>query len=83
MGLVCVELAPFAGVYDLIGVSDRCGPVEALAECVAHEGAWCHVMAAHACVDVSDELSAVGNGDAPLQDPGRGAFVQLAANHGE
>jgi hypothetical protein len=34
-------------------------------------------------VDVSDELSAVGTGDAPLQDPGRGAFVQLAANHGE
>jgi hypothetical protein len=70
-------------VYDLVGAGDRCGPVEALAVRVAHEGARCHVMAARACVDVPDELPAVGNGDSSLQDPRRGALIQLAVNHGE
>jgi hypothetical protein len=83
VGLACVELAPFTGAYDLIGIGDHCGPVEALAERVAHKGVWCRMMATHAFVDVSDELPAVGNGDAPLQDPGRGALVQLTFNHGE
>jgi hypothetical protein len=40
-------------------------------------------MAAHAHVDVSNEFPTVGNGDAPLQDAGRGALVQLAVNHSE
>jgi hypothetical protein len=65
---VFVELAPFVGAYSLVGVGDRCGPVEALAERVAHEGARCRVMAARTYVDVSDELPAMGNGNAPLQD---------------
>ena len=78
-----VELAPLAGAHDLVGVGNRCGLVEALAKRVAHEGARCRVMAAHACVDVTDEFPAVGNGNAPLQDAGRGALVQLAINHGE
>jgi hypothetical protein len=64
--LACVELAPFAGAYNLVGVGDRRGLVEALVECVAHEGARSCVMAAHACVDVSNEFPAMGDGDAPL-----------------
>jgi hypothetical protein len=83
MGLACIELAPFAGARDLVGVGNRCGPVEALAERVSHEGARCGVMTAHTCVDVSDELSVVGNRDVPLPNPERGALVQLAINHGE
>jgi hypothetical protein len=47
---------------------DRRGPVEGLAERVAHEGARRHVMAAHTYVDVADEFPTVGNGDASLQD---------------
>jgi hypothetical protein len=39
VGFTGVELAPFAGAYDLAGVSDRGGPVEALSERVAYEGA--------------------------------------------
>jgi hypothetical protein len=62
MGLAHVELAPFVGAYDLVGVGDRCGPVEALVERVAHEGARCRVMATHAYVDVPDELPAMGKG---------------------
>jgi hypothetical protein len=50
-----VKLAPFAGAYDLAGISDRRGPVEALEECVAYEGAWRYVVAANACVNVSKD----------------------------
>jgi hypothetical protein len=40
------------------------------------------VMAAYACVDVPDELTALGDGDAPLQDTGRSALVQLVIDEG-
>jgi hypothetical protein len=40
-------------------------------------------MATYACVDVPDELTALGYGDALLQDTGRGALVQLAVDEGE
>jgi hypothetical protein len=66
ISLAGIELAPLAGTYDLVGVSDRGGLVKALAERVAHEGKWRRVMAAHARVDVSDELATLGDGDAPL-----------------
>jgi hypothetical protein len=39
VGLAGVELAPFASAHDLAGVRNRSRPVEALAECVANEGA--------------------------------------------
>jgi hypothetical protein len=68
VSLAGVELAPLAGAHDLAGVGDRGGPVKALAECVAHEGAQCRVMAAHARVDVFDKLTTLGDGDALLQD---------------
>jgi hypothetical protein len=38
VGLAGIELAPFAGVYDLAGVRDSGRPVKALAESVANEG---------------------------------------------
>jgi hypothetical protein len=83
VGLAGVELAPFAGAHDLAGISNRGGPVEALAEHVAHEGAWHCVVAAHAHVDVSKELAPLRDGHASLQDARRGALVQLAVNEGE
>jgi hypothetical protein len=63
-----VKLALFAGAHDLADIGDRCEPVEALAECVAHEGVRRRVVAAHACVDVAEELAPLRNGYAPLQD---------------
>jgi hypothetical protein len=75
VSLAGIELASLAGAHDLAGVGDCGGLVKALAERVAHEGAWCRVMAAHAHVDVPDELTTLGDGDAPLQIAGRGAFV--------
>jgi hypothetical protein len=68
VGLAGVELAPFAGAHDLAGISDRGGLVEALAERVAHEGAWRGVVAAYALVDVSKELAPLRDGNASLQD---------------
>jgi hypothetical protein len=68
IGLAGVELATFTGAYDLAGISDRGGPIEALAEHVAHEGARRRVMATHACVDVSEDLAPLRDWYAPLQD---------------
>jgi hypothetical protein len=46
VGFTGVELAPFAGAYDLAGVGDCGGPIEALAERVAYEGAGRGMVAA-------------------------------------
>jgi hypothetical protein len=64
-----VKLAPLAGVHDLAGISNRGGPIEALAECVVHKGARRRVVAAHARVNVSKELAPLRNGYAPLKTP--------------
>jgi hypothetical protein len=83
ISLTSIELAPLTGAHNLVGISDRGGPIESLAERVAHEGARCGVVSAHSRVDVSNELAAVGDGDAPLQDASRDALVQLAIDYGE
>jgi hypothetical protein len=70
-------------VHDLAGISDRSGPVEALAERVVHEGAWRRIVAAHARVDVSKELAPLMDGHASLQDARCGALVQLIVDEGE
>jgi hypothetical protein len=75
IGLASIELATLAGPYDLVGVRDRGGPVEALAERIVHEGARCRVVAIHARMDVSNKLAVVGHGVAPLQDAERGACI--------
>jgi hypothetical protein len=81
VGLACVKLAPLTGAYDLIGISNRGGPIEALAERVAHESARCRVVAAHTRVDVSNKFAIVGDGDGPLQDARCDALVQLAVDY--
>jgi hypothetical protein len=83
VGLVGVELAPFAGAHNLAGIRDRGRPVKALAECVANEGAGRGVMATDPRVDVPQELAPLGDGDTPLQDAGGGALVQLTVDEGE
>jgi hypothetical protein len=83
VGLAGVELAPFTGAHDLAGLCDRSRPAEALSERVAHEGAWCRVVAAHARVDISKELAPLRDRYASLQDARRGALVQLAVDEGE
>jgi hypothetical protein len=68
IGLAGVELAPFASAHNLAGIGDRGGPVEALAERVAHEGEQRRVVAAYARMDVAEELTPLRDGDASLQD---------------
>jgi hypothetical protein len=41
------------------------------------------MVTTHARVDASEELATLGDGDASLQDAGRGAPVQLAVDNGE
>jgi hypothetical protein len=83
IGFVGVELAPFAGAHDLASVSDRGGTIEALAECIAHEGEVCGVVDAHTRVYISEELAPLGDGHASLQDAGCSALVQLAIDESE
>jgi hypothetical protein len=80
---VGIKLAPFAGAHDLAGIGDRSGPVEALAERVAHESAWRCVVAAYTRVNVLKELAPMRDGHASLQDARRGALVQLAVDEGK
>ena len=70
-----VVLATFAGPHDVGGVGDRGGPVKTLSKCVTHEGSWCSVMTAGASVDVTDQLLALGDGDASLHDTSGIALV--------
>ena len=69
-----VELASLASPHDVSGVGDRGGPVKALPKRVTHEGAWRGVVAADASMDVADQLLALGDGNATLQDT-RGATL--------
>jgi hypothetical protein len=80
IGFAGVELAPFVGAYDLAGVGDRGGPIEALTERVAYEGARRGMVTADARVYVPEALAPLGDGHASLQDAGGGALVQLAVD---
>jgi hypothetical protein len=68
VGLAGVKLAPLARTHDLAGISNRSGPIEALEECIAHEGARRRVVAAHARVNVLKELAPLRDRHASLQD---------------
>ena len=59
-----IELATLAGPHNVGGVGDRGGPIETLPKRVTHEGSWCVVMTAGASMDVTDQLLALGDGDA-------------------
>jgi hypothetical protein len=83
VGFPGVELAPFAGAYDLAGVRDRGGPVEALAKRVAYEGVRRDMVATDPCMYVPEELAPLGDRHASLQDAGGGALVQLAVDESE
>jgi hypothetical protein len=52
MGLSSIELAPFAGVYDLLSVSHGHWPVEALLEHIFNESSWHGVVSTGLAVDV-------------------------------
>ena len=75
-----IELATLAGPYNVGGIGDRSGPVKALPKRVTHESVGRGVMAADASMDVADQLLALGDGDASLQDTRGTALVQLVVN---
>jgi hypothetical protein len=83
ISLAGIELAPLAGSYDCVGVSDYDGPVKAFAECVAHEGTRRRVVATNARVDDMNEIATLGDGDAPLQGARCSALAQLAVDDSE
>jgi hypothetical protein len=68
VGLAGVELSPFTSVRDLAGICDRSRPVKTLTERVAHEGVWRRVVAAHARMNISKELTPLRDRYTSLQD---------------
>jgi hypothetical protein len=83
VGFAGVKLASLTDAHDFAGVCDRRGPVKALVECVAYEGAGRGVVAAYPCMYVPEELAPLGDWHASLQDAGSGALVQLAVDEGK
>ena len=81
MCLPGVELAALADSHYLCDIGNCGWPVETLSKRVAHEGAWCGVVTADADVDVPDQLLALGDRDAALQDARGTALVQLSVDH--
>jgi hypothetical protein len=53
MSLSSIELAPFTASYDVLGVRDRCGPVETLSESLPDKCSQTGVMTAGAGVYLS------------------------------
>ena len=75
-----VELATIVGPHEVGSVGDRGGPVKALTKRITHEGARRGVVTADASVDVTDQLLALGDWDAALQDARGTALVQLVVD---
>jgi len=70
-----VKLATLAGQHDVGGVGNCGGQVKTLPKRVTHEGTWRGMVATDASVDVADQLLALGDGDASLQDARGTALV--------
>jgi hypothetical protein len=77
VGLLRIELAPFAGADNSSGVGHRRWPVEALPESIPDEGSGRYVMAASPRVYLLQEFLTFGDGDASLEDARGTAVVEL------
>jgi hypothetical protein len=77
VGLLRIELTPFAGADNSSGVSHRRWPVEALSESIPDKGSRRCVMAASPRVYLLQEFLTLGDGDASLEDARGTAVVEL------
>ena len=78
-----LELATLTGPHDVGGIGNRGSSVKTLPKRVTHESTWRGMVAADASVDVADQLLALGNGDASLQNARGTALVQLVVDQNE
>jgi hypothetical protein len=68
VGLLRIELTPFAGADNSSSVGHRRRPVEALSEGIPDKGSRRCVMAASPRVYLLQEFLTFGDGDASLED---------------
>ena len=66
MSLPSVVLAPFAGAYDLLGVSYRGRPVEDLSERIFDQGSGRGVVTTDPTMDIAQQMLPLFDGDAEL-----------------
>jgi hypothetical protein len=78
MGLSRIVLTPFAGAYNVRGISHRGWLVESLLESVPDEGPRRSMVSAGTAVDVLQQLSPLLGGDAALQDLGVALFIDIS-----
>jgi hypothetical protein len=83
MCLPSEELIAFAALHDFFGIGHRCWPVEALPKGFSDQGSRSSVVAADSSVNVLQELLALSDGDASLQNPGGATIVELTLDEGE
>ena len=72
-----IVLTPFTGAYDLLGVGDSSGPVEALSERIPNQGSRCGVVTANPAMDIAQQKLPLFEGDIELQDPSVASFVEF------
>jgi hypothetical protein len=66
MGLPHIVLTPFIGAHDLLGISHRYRPVEALSECISDQGSRCGMVSIDLAVDILLGPLPQVNGDTAL-----------------
>ena len=78
MSLPSVVLAPFAGAYDLLGISYHSRLVEALSQRLSDQGSRHGMVTVDPTVDISQQKLPLFDGDTKLQDPSVASFVEFA-----
>ena len=66
MSLPSIVLTPFAGAYDLLGVSYCRALVEALSECIPNQGFRRGMVTTDPTMDIAQQMLPLFNGDAEL-----------------
>jgi hypothetical protein len=78
-----VELATFAASHDVLGISDRCGPVEALSERTSDDRSGGNVVATRPRVAVLQQLAPLIREDAVHEYSSRTLLVKIPIDEPE
>jgi hypothetical protein len=83
MRLASKKLAALTAPYDLQSVGHGCWPVETLSKGFSDQSARGCVMPALSSVDVLQEVAALSDRDAALENPRGTSMIQLSFEYGE
>ena len=81
MYLLCMELACFAGPYQLSRILECCWPVEAMPKGLANKRARGGMTSALASMDLREQFAALSLGNAPHEDTVGATAVEIPFYH--